>query len=786
MQTHPTDPARLSRRLTIAIALLIALTLVPGSTKPAAAQLSGSIAFDDQVQQATGDGFKASFPWIAVDRDNNSHIVFANNDTSEIQYINNIGGRWSSPTQVQRNNTSPPRDPYIALQVDGSNRLHVVYSTGGAIFYRRGAISGGTVNWETRQQISENAKSLNPDLAVDGAGNAYVVWIDNRCGSIYNVFYRVRFADGRLSGVSAPKNDCKFQNRPQVVVTNDGKAHVVFQREKDIWYARLESNGWVSQDISNDDSTNSSNPSIGTDGTNLYAAWGEGIVTGNHDIRFTRSTTGGQSWSSRVGIADNSNFSQFPSVTYSATSGRVYVVWADNTDASNSRENEIWFREFDPGTPAFGAADRITQRGGDSSVPVISAGPGRIGITWQDKAGSDSEYSVFFEGGRIIGSGQPPPPPSACSGTLSLEGGAASTNKTTIAGQITPSNCAPTQMQVTVDNPPTDSSPKITYNPNFTVELPASTACSRTVYVRLFAGTTAGAAFSDSINVDTGIQASARAMNPHLLGLPAIYSSIGLLDSRDQFGASDGDPNFTRDRNFMLMVSDTGDCSKLKDVRVGDGPVIPIPASGTLALATALPGNPTPGLKEFTITVTDNAGNSQPFPQKLVYDPGPIGLNDNPVTLPVLANGGILSDATQGNSIVRLLSFTEISVNDNLYGKVTGVGPQLPNGSQFWGVWIANSRERVGNPVQDDTPQASGLKWYPVKVGSPGAAFTVPWSLFAGLGYNPTDAAKSGDYYVYVRFLDGAGNPSRGFLELKVTLPEGYSTPTVRMATVAR
>src|SRR5439155_897322 len=83
-----------------------------------------------------------------------------------------------------------------------------------------------------------------------------------------------------------------------------------------------------------------------------------------------------------------------------------------------------------------------------------------------------------------------------------------------------------------------------------------------------------------------------------------------------------------------------------------------------------------------------------------------------------------------------------ISVSDNLYGQQ---GEGLPGGKQFWGVWIANSR-------QDNDENNANMKWTPIQITPPDSAFSIDWSLFSGLDYG-ADLTKPGDYYVYVRSL---------------------------------
>ena len=79
------------------------------------------------------------------------------------------------------------------------------------------------------------------------------------------------------------------------------------------------------------------------------------------------------------------------------------------------------------------------------------------------------------------------------------------------------------------------------------------------------------------------------------------------------------------------------------------------------------------------------------------------------------------------------------------------------------------------------------MEWTPVRVANPSSSFTVPWSIFSGLGLGP-DRGKPGDYVVYVRFLDGAGNASLTSSELKltVTLRAGYTVPTYYLPTIGK
>jgi len=262
----------------------------------------------------------------------------------------------------------------------------------------------------------------------------------------------------------------------------------------------------------------------------------------------------------------------------------------------------------------------------------------------------------------------------------------------------------------------------------------------------------------------TFTQADVRALNPNLSGLSTVYTQVSPADALAS-GAKDGDPDFTRNRSFFLGITSAGDCTGLKSFQVLNGISGTIPAGG-YANAVALPGDNSAGSKQITVIVSDALGNPGTYNRTLYYDP------DKPTL-----NGGSVSGSS-GNTVIRTLTFSGVSVNDALYGQVRN----LPAGRQFWGVWIANANLSATPNITPDNP---GLNWAPVKIQSPNAAFTVQWSLFSGLDYAP-DGTHAGSYRVFVRFLDGAGNPTDGVLTANVTLAQGYDIPTNYMPLIRR
>ncbi|MEM8535492.1 MAG: hypothetical protein AAGF95_31970, partial [Chloroflexota bacterium] len=616
------------------------------------------------------------------------------------------------------------------------------------VYYRRGTPDGANVNWGNAIQLSGGSKSFAAHVSVDNSGDAHVVWIENRCGE-YEVFHREVFAEGNVSGITSPIGGCSFHNRPQVTVTDDGKAHVVFQREREVYYARYDQGGWVSQNISNTSGRNSLNPTITTDGEDLYVAWGEGIASGNHDVLFRRSIDGGENWSNIVAMSDGPEFASFPNLTWSESAQRAYIVWSDN--AVNNRE--IWVREFDPSNARTTEADKLTDLNDESTLPVIAAGPTRVDTSWQEKV--DGPRRVY----RWRGTTEE----NTCNGSLVLEGGAESTRNTSVTVAIAPDNCQPEEMKLSVDEPITEETQTQPYEVSVPVDIPSDDVCERTVYGQLFIDDRGGDIFSDTIIVDPAVTAQVSVRNPYLPGqTPALA---------DDGGALDGAPNYTRVRQARLNIAGSNDCSGLRDFTM-EGISTQTITNNVYRDLVRLPGDETQGAKSFDVTVSDALGNTQQFPSastrfRMIYDTTPPVLDTEEFSPTV-------TGPMSATSILVDLSFAEIAVEDTQYGQ----DENLPITASFWGIWVANSRTA---DVDD-----SELNWTAVRV-QPGASFTAEWNLFNGLGYGANLTNREGAYYVHVKFLDGAGNPSAETIRSEViNLQPGYSLIQTSLPLVRR
>jgi hypothetical protein len=269
---------------------------------------------------------------------------------------------------------------------------------------------------------------------------------------------------------------------------------------------------------------------------------------------------------------------------------------------------------------------------------------------------------------------------------------------------------------------------------------------------------------SDQITVDGSVQASVAVTNPYLKRKRSTFDGPTPTDYVDAGGASDGHPDYTRAPIFYLDLGTPGECSGLKEVATGRSATSIRPAQPVnqdrFATIVPFPGAFTAGQNSFTVRVTDKAGNFTDTNRNLVYDNvDPVLNSSSPGTMSISTP---LPQAT----LLATLTFSDVTVTDDSYP-----------GKGFWGIWIANSRSQVSNPTTD-----TNLVWTPVEVACDTGSFSIArWSLATGI---PIANVNAGDYYVYVRFLDGAGNPTDGFLTATINLTQatfpGAYIPMIR------
>jgi hypothetical protein len=625
------------------------------------------------------------------------------------------GGDWGS-TQAIYNTTSFLA--YVDIAVSSSGQIFVVWNQD--FLYRYTFSNDGGNNWSGAGAVSSK-KPYKPVFVAGGANNTIVVAFGSGDGHAYvSLWNGTSFVTSDLTPFKA-SGDFFASAKPSVAP--NGKIYVVFRNGSSaggLYYSERQGDGsWPVSKLAGGKVYDASGISADAQ-NNLHISW-SGDATGRWVLYYAFKPAAGD-W---VGPVNASGIND--------------KIVADVDTATTIGARAYAHSVFETFDGSGGAAVRYQQFSGDSDGSGGGSGP---------------------------------------SATPLLEGGGTTTRNGLLTVSFSDVTGAPDGLRYHWDAAPTNADAWSAFASPITVPAPVGispdTCENHVLYTQVRKGTVEGTVAQDGEQFDFGVQAQVNLVNPHMSGLPASYG-LGVQDAytKADDGASDGDPTYSRESFLYLGVNGQADCSHLANFHIPGSDSDPTPrtiTNDTYTGPVALPQGSAVGNRTIDVEVTDKLGNSKKWTTTLTYDPAsPTGTPTDTTGLPVLAPGGSFT-ADSAKSIIRKLTFSNISVDDNLYGK----RENLAAGAQFWGVWIANS-------TTDVAADSATLIWYPVRVPSPGSTFSVQWDLFSGLGFTSDLRNKSGTYYVYVRFLDGAGNPSQLALKTTVTLDAGYTIPTVQM-----
>lgn len=243
-----------------------------------------------------------------------------------------------------------------------------------------------------------------------------------------------------------------------------------------------------------------------------------------------------------------------------------------------------------------------------------------------------------------------------------------------------------------------------------------------------------------TVNLDGVVEAQVSVSNPFARASAQEIGGRTSLAATE--GAPGGAPNYTRVPLTWLNVTSDTDCSGITVADIGSTPdsfeqTIVI-NDGAFAGIIALPDliNVKPGNVPVYVRVRDGAGNARIFSVPVIFDE----------TKPLYQSGAVEATAAPKADILQDLTFSQVLVNDD-----------YPGG--YWGVWVANATEEVGDPINQLSWEVRAAPKNRTADSEGRTSFTVKdWSLANGL--DAKDLVPGEDYYIYVRFLDGAGNPT--------------------------
>lgn len=322
----------------------------------------------------------------------------------------------------------------------------------------------------------------------------------------------------------------------------------------------------------------------------------------------------------------------------------------------------------------------------------------------------------------------------------------------------------PNQIRWRWGAPPTDgqndSNNWVTFTNPISVPIDSSVNTSdcraETLFTQVRNGTTLETSPKQiSMIVDRKVSGSLRAVNPYIGNKLPVFTNTSEgeawpFDLSSNGGASDGHPNYTREPLFYLEAVGGNDCVGLEQFRYGSSagslgrPYGIVDELFANVLPLPNPSNTGQGPRSLVVRLSDDIGNDIDYTTTITYDS----------IKPVLANGAsfTITPDPRATAIVNL-SFSSVNVSDS-----------YPGG--YWGAWVANSLTPLSNPLSEED-----LIWSPAPMDPAGASPVLEdWSLLTGLNRTAKSFTGSQTFYVYVRFLDGAGNPTDRVISQQITL----------------
>ncbi len=359
-----------------------------------------------------------------------------------------------------------------------------------------------------------------------------------------------------------------------------------------------------------------------------------------------------------------------------------------------------------------------------------------------------------------------------CTPTVVLEDGAATINKTKASGIIyVSSDCTAAYYIAKVSSsatPPTAALTASDYqkfdidNPTISVSGLAANAKSY-VHVKMFDASKNTVSDWESVKISTDTEALVGATAT----LTSPYNIQKYNDRLAMGGSSYADSAYVRDTVGRFTVTGVSDPSGLDSYKINESTTSFSPSmigsnQSVILTKSSIRANKV----GVTVALTDGAGNVETrLIESLTFD------NTPPV---IVTNPGIAftPGASSYDSTVTLSGGT---ITDNLY-------PGDAGAHQYWGVWVANAvctAASTGCLADTNTT----LNWAAVKTPSPYNSFA--WNLHNGL--NTTPITTGSEFYrTYIKFLDGAGNPTATSIYFDTTVTSVENTLFVPLIRVQR
>lgn len=783
---------------------------------PLLAALLGSIGGTPQTADAwsavpgilPGSNEKAFWPDAAVDSTGMVHVVWHDQDYqgtgTPVWYVRGqinataSGIDWQAAIPISSQSGLRSWDGSARIFVDATDKVHMTFiATDNRLYYFYSTDRGGS--WAA-ESIDLYERSWNPGLGADANGTPYLTWANGVGNGESEAWYTYRVGQNQWAGPVNISGSCYLVRNNSLAVTtlnNQTYVHIMYdyipkQDDKSrVYYSRGQPTSFSPpMDFSGTylGVSQADNAAVAADVTvpgRIYAGFVHGSVDAGYKLYYSTSADNGVTWPGFAGLSVGGNI--WPGKTVLAGYNGVGHIATEEKywDGNGFSTVRIWYRSYDTSTGTYPKTEMISGNDKGTAPSIDGNGPGKFAVWVRNNDDNILFNFEALEGGEPVPTATPTtpptntpvpgtptptatptPPPDLPVGRIQVENGAALIKlaQTFVTFILDSGNADQYKLWNEGNTEPdfqsipsgTIEGPGGTYVVNdwtvFTSTDTESFPCQNVTVNGQFRNSTSGKSsskMSTFVVVDPGVDADVSVVNP-----------------------GPGAVRYTSQMAYRLDIqARSGECSKLTGIRVGEETVTQTLLSNIdfkPALASLMPLVPGPTADHtIVVEVTDGVGHMQQYERVITVDTEAPQLS---------ADLALLTAPASAETNLVDLNFNNIAVTDDMYG--TKTGEERP----FWGVMLANSREEID---VSDSASLNALNWQAVEIKEAteetGANtlynFTVAdWNLFTGLA---SSQQNSGDYYIYARIMDGAGNVSTTSLKSNtVNLPASFVTPT--------
>ena len=360
---------------------------------------SGSWSTAELIENNTSDAYN---PQVAVDANGNAIVVWRQNDGTTFSICSNRydagNDRWLGVAVID-SDTGGASNPQVV--VDGSGNAVAVWQrydgTNDNIWSSH--YNADNSSWSTAVLIENSTagSASSPKIAADASGNAIVVWRQYD-GSAFNIYSnRYDVSSGNWSTATLIENITGNAYYPQIAVDGRGNAIVVWPHfdgiRSNIWSNRYDagSEKWLTPELIETDVGAASSPQLAVDGSgNAIAVWSqydENYIS--NSIWSNRYDAGGGSWSTAVLLESYTGNAYNPQIAMDS-SGNAIAVWG--------QYSSIYSNRYDASSGNWSMAAVIENNSSADTPQVAVDGSGNAVTVWRQYDGNNySIYSNRFE-----------------------------------------------------------------------------------------------------------------------------------------------------------------------------------------------------------------------------------------------------------------------------------------------------------------------------------------------------------------------------------------------------